>query len=972
MAPANSLSFSQLTQQHDFINRHIGLRADDIEYMLSCLSLDSLDQLIHQAVPHTIHLSATLDLPDSRTEQQVTEELKAIATKNKLTKSFIGMGYHPAFTPKVIQRNLLENPGWYTAYTPYQAEISQGRLQGLLNFQQMLVDLTGMELANASLLDEATAAAEAMTLCQRVSRKKCNNFFIADHCHPQTIEVVKTRADSLGINTILSTTADIVKHEVFAVLVQYPDTLGHITDLQQIIQQARQQQALVIVATDLMSLTLIKPPGEWGADVVVGSSQRFGMPLYYGGPHAAFMATREKYKRAIPGRIIGVSKDSNGQPALRMALQTREQHIRREKATSNICTAQALPALVAAFYACYHGPHGLKTIGQRIHRLTAILASGLEKLGYQADNSRYFDTLSYTLAEENKEAIYHRAIQQGINLRKLANGLAISLNETATKEDILSLLTLFAGHSTSVDSTYFAELDEQISQQQDMPGISPEFIRSSGYLQHEVFTSYHSETDMLRYLKRLQDQDIALDRAMIPLGSCTMKLNATVEMEPLGWPEFANIHPFAPLDQAQGYQQLFAQLTHQLCVITGFSAVSLQPNAGSQGEYAGLLTIRHYQQSIGQHERDICLIPRSAHGTNPASAVLAGLKVVLVDCDNGGNVDSVDLTAKVEQYSKQLCCLMVTYPSTHGVFEEHIIEICQTIHQHGGQVYFDGANMNALVGIASPAEIGADVIHLNLHKTFCIPHGGGGPGCGPIAVAQHLAPFLPNHSVQKMANLSDNTGAIAAAPWGSAGILSVTWAYIRLMGAKGLQKASQIAILSANYIAHQLAPYYPILFSGNKHRVAHECIIDLRPLKAQTGISEEDIAKRLIDYGFHAPTMSFPVAGTLMIEPTESESLQEIERFCQAMIAIRQEVDQVAQGVWPMDNNPLVNAPHKAEDIAVADWPHPYSREQACWPLGTHQQTNKYWPPVKRVDQVYGDRHLFCGCPAIESYASKP
>ena len=959
------IPLSALEQNADFIRRHIGPGPQDQQAMLAALGLSSLDELADKVVPRGIRLADVAAYEQALgagcTEQQVLQELRAIAAKNQLYKSWIGLGYYNTYTPTVILRNVLENPGWYTAYTPYQPEISQGRLEALLNYQTMITELTGMELANASLLDEATAAAEAMTLCERMSKAKNKRFFVAADCFPQTIDVVKTRAEPLGIEVIVGDPfTELAQLEVFGVLLQYPNRAGEIHDYAALCEAVHSKQGMVVVAADLLALALLAPPGEWGADVAVGSSQRCGVPLGYGGPHAAYFATKDAFKRAMPGRLVGVSQDSQGQPAYRLALQTREQHIRREKATSNICTAQALLAIMASMYAVYHGPDGVKTIASRTHRLTAILAAGLEKLGIEVCNQHFFDTLLLATGERT-EAIHQAAQAQRINLCRVDDAhLGLSLDETTSRADVETLWRLLSGQdalNVSVD-----ELDQAAVER-----LPDNLRRQSAYLTHPVFNRYHSETEMLRYLRQLMDKDLALDRAMIPLGSCTMKLNASTEMIPITWPEFGQMHPFAPLQQAEGYRQLTAELEQMLCACTGYDAVSLQPNSGAQGEYAGLLVIRAYHHSRGDTQRTICLIPSSAHGTNPASAQLAGMQVVVVACDKDGNVDLLDLRAKAEKHSAQLAALMVTYPSTHGVFEESIQEICAIIHEHGGQVYLDGANLNAQVGLCAPGKYGADVSHLNLHKTFCIPHGGGGPGVGPIGVRAHLAPFLPGHCCLPQDSGSQRIGAVAAAPWGSAGILPISWAYIRLMGATGLSQASCAAILNANYIAHQLSEHFPVLYTGPHGMVAHECIIDVRPYKDSAGISVDDIAKRLIDYGFHAPTMSWPVAGTLMIEPTESESKEELDRFCDAMIRIREEIAAVEQGQLDADDNPLKNAPHTADMLLADDWSHSYPRSQAAYPVDSLRSI-KYWSPVGRVDNVYGDRHLVCTCPPLSAY----
>jgi glycine dehydrogenase len=947
-----------------FVNRHLGPDEAEIGHMLATLGVATLDELIDQAVPQVIRSHKPLELPDAKSETEVLSELRQLAEQNQLFRSFIGLGYSGCITPPVIQRNILENPGWYTQYTPYQAEISQGRLEALLNFQTVVGDLTGMEIANASLLDEATAAAEAMTLCQRCMPRssKANTFFVSDRCHPQTIDVIHTRAAALGIDVVVGNheTYDFAA-ETFGVLVQYPATDGDILDYEPFFDQAHAAGALTVVAADLLALVLLRPPGEFGADVAIGNSQRFGVPMGYGGPHAAYMATKEEYKRQMPGRLIGVSVDANGAPATRMALQTREQHIRREKATSNICTAQVLLAIMASMYAVYHGPDGLTRIAQRVRLLTSVLAKGLKELGYSLNQAPVFDTITVTGGPRDQADLIGRALAQRINLRAYADGrVGISLDEATSTADIEAILAVFGAQAGQFEPAGLAGSVEL--------GYPAPFQRTSSFMTHPVFHRYHSETEMLRYIHRLQSRDLSLTYSMISLGSCTMKLNATVEMYPVTWPEFALLHPFVPRDQAQGYSELFRRLETWLAEITGFHATSLQPNAGSQGEYTGLLMIRAYHHSRGDHHRNVCLIPSSAHGTNPASSVLAGMRVVVVACDENGNIDVDDLKAKAEEHSANLAALMVTYPSTHGVFEAAIRDICQVVHSHGGQVYLDGANMNALVGVAKPGEFGADVCHLNLHKTFCIPHGGGGPGMGPICVAEHLAPFLPGHVVVPDVGGQQASGAVSAAPWGSPSILPISYAYIALMGPSGLTKATQVAILNANYIATRLDPYYPVLYKGDNGRVAHECIIDLRPLKESSGIQAEDVAKRLMDYGFHAPTQSFPVPGTLMIEPTESESLAELDRFCNAMISIRQEIQDVEDGRIDPHNNPLVHAPHTAALIASENWDRPYSREQAAFPSSWVRE-NKFWPAVARIDNVYGDRNLFCVCIPVEEYA---
>ncbi len=948
-------TLEQLEQRDDFVGRHISPRESDLRAMLDAVGVGSLDELIRKAVPESIRDDTSLDLPASRTEAEVLAELREMAGANRRLKSFIGMGFHGCITPPVILRNVLENPGWYTAYTPYQPEISQGRLEALLVFQTMIVDLTGMDFANASLLDEASAAAEAMALCRRVGRHKGNVFFVDSGCLPQTVDVVHTRAEPLGIEVVVGDPRrDLDPGAAFGMLLQYPAADGTVADFGDVVAAARASGTMVAVAADLLALTILAPPGEWGADVVVGSAQRFGVPLGFGGPHAAYLATRETYKRAVPGRIVGVSVDGRGRPALRLALQTREQHIRRDKATSNICTAQVLLAVMAAMYAVYHGPERLRTIAERIHRLTTILAAGLRRVGMAPLNATWFDTLTIGVGKGGAAEVHRRARALGMNLREVDDEtVAVSLDETATRDDVESLWRVLAGEAG--ENLAVSALD------QDARSPLPvDRRRKTSFLTHPVFNRYHSETEMLRYLRRLQEKDVALDRSMIPLGSCTMKLNATTEMLPITWPGFAELHPFVPLDQAQGYMRLVSDLEDMLCRITGFEAVSLQPNAGSQGEFAGLQAIRRYHASRGEEDRRVCLIPSSAHGTNPASAVMAGFEVVVVACDEAGNIDVGDLAAKAKAHSDRLAALMVTYPSTHGVFEEAITEICDIIHRHGGQVYMDGANLNALVGIARPGRFGPDVAHLNLHKTFCIPHGGGGPGVGPIAVREHLRPYLPGHF--RLPGSGPHAGAVAAAPWGSAAILPISWAYIALMGGEGLRRASQVAILNANYVARRLAPHYPVLYTGPGGMVAHECIIDLRPLKESAGVTVEDVAKRLMDYGFHAPTMSWPVAGTLMIEPTESESKDELDRFCEAMISIRGEIARIERGEWGREDNPLKNAPHTLDDIVEEPWTRPYSREEAAFPLPRLREA-KYWPPVNRIDQAFGDRHLVVTCP---------
>ncbi|WP_426415096.1 aminomethyl-transferring glycine dehydrogenase [Aestuariirhabdus sp. LZHN29] len=955
---------ASLINSQEFTERHLGPDAHQIQQMLATLGFDSVEALIDGTVPESIRLPAPLAIEAGRSERDVLAYLKAVAAKNRVNKSYIGMGYYNTLVPNVILRNVLENPAWYTAYTPYQPEIAQGRLEALLNFQQMTMDLTGMDLANASLLDEATAAAEAMTLCKRANRKKSNLFLVADDLHPQTIDVVQTRAEFFGYEVMVGKTEQLLlEQDAFGVLLQYPASTGEVTNIEPLIALARESKTLVAVAADLLSLVLLKSPGEMGADVVFGSAQRFGVPMGFGGPHAAFFATRDSYKRSTPGRIIGQSVDANGAPALRMAMQTREQHIRREKATSNICTAQALLANMASFYAVYHGPDGLKRIAERVLRLTTIFAAGIKSSDqYSLVGDSWFDTLCVQVGEE-QAAIVARGYEQGINLRLVGESqVGISIDETTTLADIEQLwkLLLSADHgldAEGIDAAISAGLDD---------GIPAGLRRTDGILSHPVFNSYHSETEMLRYLKRLENRDFSLVHGMIPLGSCTMKLNASAQMIPLSWPEFANIHPFAPRDQVPGYLQMIDELEAMLVEITGYEKVSMQPNSGAQGEYAGLLAIRNFQQSIGEGHRDICLIPSSAHGTNPASAAMAAMKVIVVECDEQGNVDVDDLRTKAETHSDDLSCLMITYPSTHGVFEQEIIAICDIIHANGGQVYMDGANMNAQVGISKPGLIGSDVSHLNLHKTFAIPHGGGGPGMGPIGVKSHLAPFLPNHRVSPIEGPKAGMGAISASPFGSASILTISWAYCALLGADGLKLSTELAILNANYLTEKLATHYPILFRGRNNRVAHECIIDIRPLKERSGISEEDIAKRLMDYGFHAPTMSFPVPGTLMIEPTESESKAELDRFIEAMVAIRKEIARVESGEWTLEDNPLVRAPHTQADL-VSEWGRAYSRELAVFPV-TGLRDGKFWPASNRIDNVYGDRHFICSCPSINSY----
>ncbi len=946
-----------------FASRHIGPNEKEIDAMLRELGFENLDALIDAAIPKNIRLNRQLNLPEAKSESEALAELLAIAQKNKVARSFIGAGYSDCITPPVIQRNILENPGWYTAYTPYQAELAQGRLEALLNFQTMVTDLTALDIANASLLDEATAAAEAMALCHAVVAGR-KTFFVADNCHPQTIEVVRTRAKPLGIELKIDNFSRFkFDNTVFGALVQYPATDGAIYDYIEFVRQAHDAGALVIVAADILALTLLKPPGEFGADVAVGTTQRFGVPLGFGGPHAAFFATRDQFKRHMPGRLVGVSHDAEGHPAYRLALQTREQHIRRDKATSNICTAQVLLAVIASMYAVYHGPRGLRSIAERVHMFASKLAKGLQQLGFEIAHENFFDTLHVDLGDKSADTILSRAAAAGMNLRKLSNStIGISLDETTSETDIELLMSIFRG--THVRDFADDKLDHSAFR-------SPRSaIRNSDFLTHPVFNTHHTETEMLRYLKKLESRDLSLTTSMIPLGSCTMKLNATAEMFPISWPEFSKLHPFAPVDQTAGYREMSEQLEEWLAEITGFPAVSLQPNAGSQGEYAGLLAIREYHASRNESHRKVCLIPQSAHGTNPASAVMAGFRVVPVATSKDGDIDLADLRGKADEHARDLAALMVTYPSTHGVFETTIREICEIVHSHGGQVYMDGANMNAQVGLCRPGDYGADVCHLNLHKTFCIPHGGGGPGVGPIGVAKHLVPFLPaQSSLHEDVDLNKRVGPVSAAPYGSASILTISWMYIRMMGATGLTEATKIAILNANYIAKRLDPYFPVLFKGKRGLVAHECIVDLRQWK-NADIEVEDVAKRLMDYGFHAPTISWPVAGTMMIEPTESESKDELDRFCDALISIRAEIEAVANGRADRQSNLLKNAPHTARQIAADKWDRPYSREQAAFPAPWTRE-HKFWPAVARIDNVYGDRNLFCSCPPLEEFSSE-
>lgn len=946
---------SSLERKNDFVRRHVGPGPDEQAEMLAALGLSSMSALIEKVVPKAIRQDDPLGIGDGCTEVEVLGKLKVMAGRNSVFRSYIGQGYYGTHLPTVILRNILENPGWYTAYTPYQPEVSQGRLEALINFQTMVADLTGMEFANSSLLDEGTAAAEAMTFAKRAGKSKSMTFFVADDCHPQTIDVIRTRAAALDYEVVVGDPETVGDVDCFGALIQYPSTDGRIRDIGKLIEKIKASGAMVAVASDLLALCLLTPPGELGADVVVGSSQRFGVPMGYGGPHAAFFATSDKHKRSIPGRLVGVSVDRRGRAAYRLALQTREQHIRREKATSNICTAQVLLAVIAGMYAVYHGPEGLKTIATRVARLTGALNAGLRKQGATVVNSTFFDTLTVKTGADTAKIIA-AAAAKGMNLRLVDDAhVGISLDQTTTRQDVADLLTVFGVADADVEA-----LDGAAES-----GIPKDLRRTSDYLTHPVFNSYRSETEMLRYMRSLMDKDLALDKAMIPLGSCTMKLNATTEMIPITWPEFANIHPFAPADQAVGYRELIEDLEQKLAIITGYAAVSVQPNAGSQGEYAGLLVIRAYHESRGEAHREICLIPSSAHGTNPASAQMAGMQVVVVACDDDGNIDIEDLKAKAAAHADNLGALMVTYPSTHGVFEESIREICDIIHQHGGQVYLDGANLNAMVGVCYPGKFGSDVSHLNLHKTFCIPHGGGGPGVGPIGVGPHLAPFLPGH--RELKDGKSRIGPVSAAPFGSAAILPISWAYIEMMGDAGLRHATEAAVLNANYIAARLKDHFPILYTGPNGMVAHECIVDIRPYADATGITNEDVAKRLIDYGFHAPTMSWPVAGTLMIEPTESESKAELDRFCDAMIAIRQEIAEIESGAADAEDNVLRNSPHTIEDLTDSDWAHPYSRDKAVFPV-SGLKLRKYWSPVNRVDNVYGDRNLSCSCPPLEAY----
>lgn len=958
-------SLRELEHHDAFVERHIGPNDAEIAHMLGVVGHDSLESMTDAIVPGSIKPTGGLALHGSLTEIEALARIRAIATKNDVFRSFIGQGYYGTHTPNVILRNILENPAWYTAYTPYQAEISQGRMEALVNFQQMCADLTGMDIANASLLDEATAAAEAMTLARRSAKSKSNVFFVADHVHPQTLEVVRTRADGLGIELVVGPAADAATVDSFGVLLQYPDTFGHVHDHAAIAEAVHARNGLLAVATDLLALTLLRAPGEWGADIVVGNSQRFGVPFGFGGPHAAFMACRDAFKRSMPGRLIGVSVDAEGKPAYRLTLQTREQHIRREKATSNICTAQVLLAVMASMYAVYHGPDGLTRIARRVHRQAAILAAALRGAGVQVGEA-FFDTLHVSGVDAEQVHLY--ASHQRINLRKIdAHSVGISLDETVTRADLAALAKIFGA---DLDGSAVDALDADAGD-----ALPAALRRESAFLQHPVFNTHHSEHELLRYMRSLADKDLAMDRTMIPLGSCTMKLNATAEMIPVTWPEFADIHPLAPPSQTRGYQELVDSLEAMLVEITGYDAVSFQPNSGAQGEYAGLLAIRAWHASRGEGHRDICLIPESAHGTNPASAQMVGMKVVVTRCDAAGNVDIDDIRAQAEKHSANLAAIMMTYPSTHGVFEEDVVEICRIVHEHGGQVYTDGANLNALVGLAKPGQWGSDVSHLNLHKTFCIPHGGGGPGVGPCAVKAHLAPFLPRGYAPPAIGAAPRTaddaqrhgGMVSAATHGSTSILPISWMYIAMMGQAGLRKATQVALLNANYIARRLAPHYRTLYSGRNGLVAHECILDLRPLEKSAGVTAEDVAKRLIDFGFHAPTLSFPVAGTLMVEPTESESLHELDRFIDAMIQIRDEIRAIEDGRLDRDDNPLKHAPHTATMAAASEWTHAYPRELAVFPLPVLRR-HKYWPPVARVDNVHGDKNVFCACIPVDAF----
>ncbi len=955
-------SWDALDKQNEFIGRHIGPRDTDAESMLKTLGFANREELIAKTIPKNIRSSQPLQLSTAISEARMLQKARFYASQNKVLKSFIGLGYHGTYTPTVVLRNILENPGWYTAYTPYQAEIAQGRLEALLNFQTMIMELTGLPVANSSLLDEGTAAAEAMAMAHADRKNKnAQQFFVSSQVHPQTLAVVQTRARPLGIEVLVADHHQFtISDSVFGVLVQYPGTNGAVEDLSSFVEKAHQEKALAIVAADLLALTLLTPPGEWGADIVIGSAQRFGVPMGFGGPHAAYMATQEEFKRSLPGRLVGISVDAQGRPALRLALQTREQHIRREKATSNICTAQVLLAVMASMYAIYHGPEGLRRIAARTHRLACAFAAGIKQIGFKSVATHFFDTVEFETVSVRASILLERAQQAGFNLRVInETRLSVAFDETTTREDVETLWKVLSPSSS-------LRFDDSASAPDALP---TKLLRQTPFLQERVFNSYHSESEMLRYMARLQAKDLSLTHSMIPLGSCTMKLNATSEMIPVTWPEFGQLHPFTPLDQAKGYVALIQELEAQLAELTGFAGVSVQPNAGSQGEYAGLLVIHRYHEMRGEGHRNICLIPSSAHGTNPASAVMAGMKVVVVKCDDHGNVDLTDLHAKVQSHGQHLSCLMITYPSTHGVFEEGIQEICEVIHVAGGQVYMDGANFNALVGLCRPGEFGPDVCHLNLHKTFCIPHGGGGPGIGPIGVRAHLKEFLPGHSMNTLLLPSENgrTSAVTSAPWGSASILPISWAYITMMGREGMKRATEFAILNANYIAKRLENHYPVLYKGRNGMVAHECILDVRPLKASAGVDVEDIAKRLMDYGFHAPTMSWPVAGTLMVEPTESESKEELDRFIEAMISIREEVREIEQGRMNRDINPLKMAPHTAADSVSDTWDRPYSREKAVYPLQWVRE-RKFWPPVGRINNAYGDRNFVCSCEPLESY----
>ena len=958
--PSPFPSLAGLSRSNEFIARHIGPDSEQQKAMLEALGVADLEQLLSEVVPDAIRSREAMDIGPGHSEEQGLERLRQIAWKNKIMKSLIGQGYYNVITPRIILRSLLENPGWYTSYTPYQAEISQGRLEALLNYQTMVSDLTGMDLSNASLLDEGTAAAEAMMLCKRMDKDKSNVFLVDEDCFPQTIDVLQTRAEPFGIKVEVGEPLALLdaSDSCFGMILQYPGCSGQLRDdYAEIVERAHAKKAKVVMAADILALLLIKSPGTLGADIAVGSTQRFGVSLGFGGPHAGYIATRNELRRMLPGRLVGVSIDREGKPAYRLALQTREQHIRRDKATSNICTSQALLAMIASMYAVYHGPKGLRRIAERVHLLTCILTQGLRDLGYKIVNERFFDTLTIATGEDTK-ALHRAAREKGVNLRVIdEHSLGLSIDESIEPPDITLLLSIFA-----LERTYAVDM---VKLEAAAHPLGNDFMRTDAVLQHPSFNLYHTETEMMRYLRRLVNKDIALDRSMIPLGSCTMKLNAASEIIPITWGAFARIHPFVPQDQAQGYIQIIEELEQMLCTVTGYDAISMQPNSGAQGEFAGLLAIRGYHRSRGDTQRDVCLIPSSAHGTNPASASMCGMRVVVVACDANGNVDADDLRQKAEQHADKLAAAMFTYPSTHGVFEEHIREICETVHQHGGQVYIDGANLNAMVGLCCPGKFGGDVSHLNLHKTFCIPHGGGGPGVGPIGVRKHLAPFLPGHRLLKR-----NEGAVASAPWGSAGILPIPWMFLRMMGAAGLAQATRVAILNANYIMERLKPHYKILYTGSHDRVAHECIIDLRPLKESSGVDPEDIAKRLIDFGFHAPTMSFPVPDTLMIEPTESESKTELDRFCEAMIHIRQEITEIEDGTMDKQDNPLKNAPHTADMVTASEWPHSYTREQAAYPM-ERLQNFKYWSPVGRIDNVYGDRNLVCSCPDISAYEDK-